>query len=330
MKPLLVKLWRRQEGVALLMVLGFMALSIPIVIGYLTLAGTLITDSEVKHRILVNQYASQGCSQYAAWKLINEPGYADSLAFGDNILLFEDCNITINKPELIVVAQQAAFADLVIALDVGESLVADELVDLKQAANDIVDRFSLETTEGRVRIGMTRFADVSTPLADVTDVDEHPDLVPLHDAINGLTLNPSASDTNLANALNGAAEQFDTGLGDRVDDPPVDNIIVVITDGNDSTGNGIDQIIAASTATGAVVFAIGVGNEISNGTLNAISTQPASEHSLRSTNYEDLNDIIDEIVAAIYSKTSMGTLFIITSVGSDGTVVVSQVLLPPS
>jgi len=331
MKWLRNRLWRRQDGVAMLMVLGFMAISIPIIIGYLAFAGTLVTDSEVKHRILVSQYASQGCSQYAAWKLINEPGYADSLVDGDNILLFEDCTITIYKPPVVVSAQEVAFADLVIALDVGASLVSEELVDLKQAANDIVDRFSLDTTEGRVRIGITQFADVSTPVADMTDVDDHPDLVPLHDAINGLSLNPLGSDTNLVNALNGAAEQFNTGLGDRIDPPfPVDNLMVVITDGNDSTGNGIDDIIAASTSTGAEVFAIGVGNGISNGTLNAISSQPSASHSLDSANYEDLAGIIDDIVAMVYSAASMGTLFTITSVSADGTVVVSQVLLPPN
>ncbi len=41
---------------------------------------------------------------------------------------------------------------------------AGELVFLKQAANDIVDAFELENTEGRIRMGMLRFRGSFSPM----------------------------------------------------------------------------------------------------------------------------------------------------------------------
>ena len=62
-------------------------------------------------------------------------------------------------------------ADVVLLLDNSGSVSDCELVQLRQAANDMVDGFSLETTEGRIRIGLTRFAGQSSSVADMTDVD---------------------------------------------------------------------------------------------------------------------------------------------------------------
>ena len=66
-----------------------------------------------------------------------------------------------------------AFADTVLLLDNSGSVSDCELVQLRQAANDMVEGFSLETTESRIRIGLTRFAGQSSSVADMTDVDSH-------------------------------------------------------------------------------------------------------------------------------------------------------------
>ncbi|PKB57631.1 MAG: hypothetical protein BZY73_02245 [SAR202 cluster bacterium Casp-Chloro-G3] len=317
----------------MLMVLGFMAISIPIVTGYLAFTGTLSKDSAVKTKILTSQYASKGCSQYAAWKLNNEPGYADGLVEGDNLLLFDGCTITINKPSVVMVAQEVAYADVALVLDVSGSVDDVELEALKDAANDIVDRFSLPTTEGRVAIGVTRFRGSYQIVQGMTDVDLHGTSEPLHIAINGLLQGGPGLDegTNLVAGLQGGGATYASGLGDRIDPPyPVPNIMVLITDGNDSEGNGIDDIIAASTASGAEVFAIGVGNGVNTGTINAVASQPSNTHAFTTNSYGALDAIIDDIVAAVFGAAGMGTLFTITSVSADGTVVVSQVLIPPA
>ena len=66
-----------------------------------------------------------------------------------------------------------AFADTVLLLDNSGSVDDCQLVQLRQAANAMVDGFSLETTEGRIRIGLTRFGGQSSSVADMTDVDSH-------------------------------------------------------------------------------------------------------------------------------------------------------------
>ena len=100
--------------------------------------------------------------------------------------------------------------------------------------------------------------------------------------------------TNIVAGLEGAAAQFPTGQGDRA----VPNVIIFITDGNDNSGGGdeddgntIADIAAASAATGADVYAIGVGNGVSQGTLNAIGP----EGTFSADDFNDLIDLIEDI-----------------------------------
>ncbi len=53
-------LLKRQDGVAMLMVIAFMALSIPMITGSLAFASTLSRDSVVKTEILKRHYAALG------------------------------------------------------------------------------------------------------------------------------------------------------------------------------------------------------------------------------------------------------------------------------
>ena len=89
------QLLHREEGVAMLVVLSFMALSIPILTAILSLAGTVSIDSRVKTSILKDQYATQGCTQHARYRLFKEMGYADTLIVGiPNEYSFNGCTIT--------------------------------------------------------------------------------------------------------------------------------------------------------------------------------------------------------------------------------------------
>lgn len=318
----------------MLIVLGLMALSVPLITGILSYAGTLSKDSQVKASILKSQYSAQGCTQHAAYKLKSDLDYADSLEIGvPDVYNFDGCTITITKISGGgVEISEIAYADVVLALDVSGSVDADELDDLKQAANVIVDAFSLEDADQRMRIGAMRFRGSTESVVGMTDVDVHGTSEPLHNGINGLAQGGPGLDsgTNLVVALNGAAAQFATGLGDRIDPPyPVPNLLLLITDGEDTEGNTDAQIENASIATGAEVFAVGVGSDIDMDTINAIATDPDGDHAFTAADFSGLLAMIDDIATAVYEASGMGQVFTIESVAPDGTVSVSQVILPP-
>ncbi|MCH8898447.1 MAG: VWA domain-containing protein [Chloroflexi bacterium] len=154
----------------------------------------------------------------------------------------------------------------------------------------------------------------------------------LHNGINGLLWGgPNLlAGTNIVVGLNGSSAHFATGLGDRVDPPyPVPNIVVFITDGDDTAGNSNGEINVASTDTEAEVFVVGVGADISSGTMNSIASQATSQYSFSATDYSSLPGIVNDIFASVSNSIAVGTLFTIESVSADGTVSISEVVLPP-
>ncbi len=64
-------------------------------------------------------------------------------------------------------------------------------------------------------------------------------------------------------------------------------------------------------------------------TINAIATDPDVDHTFTTADFSGLLAIIDDIAAAVYGAAALGSLFTISAVSPDGTVVVSQILLPP-
>ncbi len=71
-----------QRGIALIMVLAFLAVAAPVITGALALSSNLSLDSGVKERILKRQYALLGASQDAIYRLAYQPGYLESLQTG--------------------------------------------------------------------------------------------------------------------------------------------------------------------------------------------------------------------------------------------------------
>ena len=239
-----------------------------------------------------------------------------------------------------------AYADIVLVFDNSISVSPSELPDLKNAANTIVDRFKLDETGDHIRIGATRFAGSSAPLVDMTDVDVHGANEPLHNGINSLSWIGGlflGFGTNILDGLNGGAAQFGSGLGDR---PGVPNLMIMITDGNDNAGNTIQDIEAASAASGAEIFAVGVGSEISTSTLDAIASDPDSDHVFFTADFSGLLALVDEIVAAALAAAKQvvtvqggageaavatgGTLYDVESTAPDGSSVQSRVLVKPN
>ncbi len=73
---------RSESGAALIFVLAFMAIAMPITAAALSLASTAALDSRVKTTTALSQYANLGGNQYGIWRLTEETGYADSLVAG--------------------------------------------------------------------------------------------------------------------------------------------------------------------------------------------------------------------------------------------------------
>ncbi len=63
----MIGLLRDQKGVAMIMVIAFMALSVPMITGALALSGTLSKDSTVKTEILKRQYSALGGDQFGGY-----------------------------------------------------------------------------------------------------------------------------------------------------------------------------------------------------------------------------------------------------------------------
>ena len=73
------RLLHRERGVALIMAVSFMALSLPLVLAALHLASALTVDSRVKTDILKGQYAALAGQQYARYRLDYEDDFPENL-----------------------------------------------------------------------------------------------------------------------------------------------------------------------------------------------------------------------------------------------------------
>jgi len=76
------RLRHRQQGSALIMLLAFMALAIPLVTSSLGLASSLSIDSRVKTGITKSQYAAIAGGQHGTYRVLHESGYQESLQPG--------------------------------------------------------------------------------------------------------------------------------------------------------------------------------------------------------------------------------------------------------
>ena len=66
-------------GIAIIMLVGFIGLAVPIVTGAVVLTGTLSRASRVYDDRLERQYCNEGAVEHAIWRIKYEPGFAGSL-----------------------------------------------------------------------------------------------------------------------------------------------------------------------------------------------------------------------------------------------------------
>ena len=103
--------------------------------------------------------------------------------------------------------------------------------------------------------------------------------------------------------------------------------MVFITDGDDSTGNSDQDIADSSLASGAEVFAVGVGSSVNASTLNAIASEPDLDHVFTADNFQDLLTLIDGIVQAVNAASLAGAVYDIEITPPNGPVLQCRALL---
>ena len=96
-------LLRGQSGTALIFVLAFMALAVPLTTAALSFVSTAALDSAIKTQSVHSQYANQGASQYGVWRLAESTGYAESLVIGvpdQEVVTINGADVTITWERL--------------------------------------------------------------------------------------------------------------------------------------------------------------------------------------------------------------------------------------
>ncbi|WP_328992918.1 VWA domain-containing protein [Kribbella sp. NBC_01245] len=181
---------------------------------------------------------------------------------------------------------QSTPTDLVLVLDESGSIDGGEFNQLKAFADDVVEAVAddgLFTNGGRAAVvGFSTAAHTVIGLStSETDVR------------NAITGNPQAGGTT---CISCGLNQANTVLG--ADDPARNQVVIVITDGN---ANGGDPTGAAATSlqAKATVFAVGVGDGVSQATLETIASGPGSSNTFSAGSFADLAALLETLVAAV-------------------------------
>ncbi len=179
--------------------------------------------------------------------------------------------------------------DLMLVLDKSESIDAGELTTLKTAANAFVT--TLAPTPIGTHIGQSSFNTTGSLDLHLTGVEAS-----AHAAINALT---TSGLTNLSAGLDLAkAELDDLHVHER---PAVQDVIVVVTDGNPNVPGGVAAAKAVATASataakaaGAEIFVVGIGGDVDATFLqNNIATSPS--HYFAVAQFSDLQVVLENI-----------------------------------
>jgi len=184
-------------------------------------------------------------------------------------------------------------ADVMLVLDRSGSIDPTELNVLKIAAKAFVDALS-PSTDG-IHMGMVSFATDASLDVHLTD-----DASAVKTAIDGLV---ASGLTNLSSAITIADTELDNpGDGHDRNDADSPDIMVIVTDGEPTTGGGKP---AAKTAAdnaksdGIEIFGVGVGISPENAQFmkDDIVTPPDFEHYFDASSFGDLVTILQELAS---------------------------------
>jgi uncharacterized protein YegL len=180
--------------------------------------------------------------------------------------------------------------DLMLVLDRSGSINSTELQTLKDAANAFVTTLAPTTT--LAHIGQTSFSTSGSLDLHLTDSE-----AAAHAAINALV---SGGLTNLAAGINLAVGELDnTHAHER---PSIDDVIIIITDGNPNQPGGQVAGRAAASASadaaraaGIEVFVVGVGSDV-DATYLKTDIADDDAHYFAAANFSDLQAVLETLL----------------------------------
>lgn len=177
--------------------------------------------------------------------------------------------------------------DVMLVLDRSGSMSGSPLVAMKNGANkfvDIIDEASDGTLDGVItgsRVGMVSFASGASLNQALTG-----DALAVKAAINSLV---ASGATAIGDGINLAQAQYN---------PASNNKMVVFTDGVNNTGANPTTAAANAQAAGTEIWAIGLGG-VNAAQINAIASDPDSEHAFITPSEDELEAIFEGIGADI-------------------------------
>ncbi|GAA4934066.1 VWA domain-containing protein [Streptomyces coeruleoprunus] len=181
---------------------------------------------------------------------------------------------------------QSTPTDLVLVLDESGSINDTEFDQLTSFADSVVAAVAddgLFANGGRV--GVVGFSDTAENVSALSDSEAA--------VRSAIVNNPQLrASTCISCGLNQAGSM----LG--ADDPQRNQVVIVITDGNANPG---DPTGAAATALQgkATVFAVGVGDGVSQATLETIASGAGPDNTFSVGGFDDLADLLEELVSAV-------------------------------
>lgn len=176
--------------------------------------------------------------------------------------------------------------DVVFLVDTSGSIREKNFKKIRSFLGDLV--FSLDVDTGDIHVGMVSFADDEKL---IFDLDEYNDRVDMRDAINGMEY--TRGTTNTAAGLKYVRERLFNGRGgDRRD---VNNVIVILTDGNSNEKEKTVTEAMAAKADGIHIITMALGGWLDEYELRAIASDPWKTNLIEVTSYQLLPDFIDQI-----------------------------------
>ena len=183
------RVWRGQQGgIALLTLVAFMALAVPITMAVNQTADQLVRSSMVYDQRLTGSYGAASGIEAAISEIQNAGPAIANLAEGESAEFIVEIN---GEPIIVTVTKlpedetpSNPYADVMLTLDSFGDVPADidELIAaIRLTGYTVIDAFELEKGGARVRMGVTRFKNaannsdcgVAQAVVDMTDVDYH-------------------------------------------------------------------------------------------------------------------------------------------------------------